>query len=44
MGIQQIFQPKEVVYSNYVAPKVVGGQNVFPQEPVNLRLILAQPN
>jgi hypothetical protein len=31
VGIQQIFQPKEVVYSNYVAPKVVGGQNVFPQ-------------
>ncbi len=44
VGIQQNFQPKEVVYSNYVAPKMVGGKNVFPQEPVNLRPVLAQPN
>jgi hypothetical protein len=44
VGIQHFFRPKEVVYSNYVAPRVVGGQNVFPQEPVNMRLVLAQPN
>lgn len=44
VGIQQFFRPKEVVCSNYVAPRVLGEQNVFPQEQVNLRPILAQPN
>jgi hypothetical protein len=44
MGIEQIFQLKEVDYLNSITPRTGGRPNVFPQELVNLILIFSQPD
>lgn len=44
MGIEQIFQLKEVDYLNSITPRTSGRPNVFPQELVNLILIFSQPD